>query len=96
MFPAPSRRGQYLFCAAFGATTLAAFRLLNPAAAPDLPVRNLQMRTGGVLLAGLLASIPWLTIVWLAHAECHDLERELPRRTSGHLANDYAAAQVAG
>jgi hypothetical protein len=92
MFPAPSRRGRYLFCAAVGATALATSRLLNPAAAPDLPVQHLQLRTGGVLVAGLLASIPWLTIVWLAHAECQDLERELPRRTNSHLANDYAAA----
>jgi hypothetical protein len=92
MFPAPTRRTRYLAWATASATAVATGRLLFPGASPDLPVQDLPLRTGGVLLAGMIAGIPWLTIVWLAHAECHDLEKKLPRRNDGHLANDYAAA----
>ncbi|MEI8410088.1 MULTISPECIES: hypothetical protein [unclassified Kribbella] len=92
MFPTAGRRNRYLLLATVGAVSGAMLGLLHPAGSPDLPVQGLKWRTGCVLVAGMLASIPWLTIVWLAHAECHDLEKEIPRGTTGHVENDYIAA----
>jgi H+/gluconate symporter-like permease len=71
------RRNRYLVCAAAGAAAIVAYRLCFPGAGPDLPVQNLSLRTSTVLIAGMLASIPWLTVVWLAHSECHDLGKNV-------------------
>jgi hypothetical protein len=76
--PAP-RRERYLAFAAAGATLIVGYRLFFPGVGPDLPVQNLNLRTATVLVVGMLASIPWLTVVWLAHAECHDLGKEVTR-----------------
>jgi hypothetical protein len=80
MYPTRERSGRYLLCAIVGAGAVLVYRWLFPDASPDLPVQRLDHRTGGVLIAGLMASVPWLTIVWLAHAECHDLGKESYRR----------------
>ncbi|GAB3949327.1 hypothetical protein GCM10029976_082140 [Kribbella albertanoniae] len=72
-YPPPVRRRRYLVCAAISAAAVAGYRILFPGVVPDLPVQSLQTRTGAVLLCGMLAAIPWLTIVWLAHAECREL-----------------------
>ncbi|MFB6723916.1 hypothetical protein ACFCV3_27305 [Kribbella sp. NPDC056345] len=72
-YPPPARRRRYLLCAAISAVAVAGYRILFPGVVPDLPVQSLQLRTGAVLLCGMLAAIPWLTIVWLAHAECREL-----------------------
>ena len=37
---------------------------------PDLPVSRLELRTRAVLWVGLISSIPWLVLVWLAQDEC--------------------------
>jgi len=70
------RRYGYLGVAALFMAALIAFTLTTepwPAAA-DLPVQHPTWRTRGVLLSGYLAAIPWLTLVWLAHAECARLK----------------------
>lgn len=72
-YPPPARRRRYLLCAAVSAAAVTAYRIIFPGVVPDLPVQSLQTRTGAVLLCGMLAAIPWLTIVWLAHAECREL-----------------------
>jgi hypothetical protein len=81
MYPSRERSARYLITATVGAVAVTGYRRLFPDAGPDLPVQALEWRTGGVLMAGLLASIPWLTIVWLAHAECHDLGKQSYRRS---------------
>ncbi len=73
-YPSPARRRRYLLCAVVSAAAVAGYRIFFPGTAvPDLPVNNLQLRTGVVLVCGMLGAIPWLTIVWLAHAECREL-----------------------
>jgi len=75
-YPPPARRRRYLLCAVVSAAAVAGYRIVFPGAAvPDLPVNNLPARTGVVLICGMLAAIPWLTVVWLAHAECRELWR---------------------
>jgi hypothetical protein len=86
------RRRRYLVSAAIGIAVLAVNRLFYAGVGPDLPVRHLGFRTDVVLLVGLAASIPWLTIVWLANAECHDLANAVPKRGSHHEMSDYTAA----
>ncbi|MFI6677920.1 hypothetical protein [Kribbella sp. NPDC050470] len=81
MYPSRERSWRYLISAAVGAAAVTAYRLLFPEVSPDLPIQGLHLRTGIVLVTGLLASIPWLTIVWLAHAECHDLGKDSYRRS---------------
>ena len=92
IFRAPGRRRRYLVLAAIGAGAVVWFRVRHPVGGLELPVQGLGWRTRTVLIAGMVASVPWLTIVWLAHAECHDLEKEIPRGTNGHLENNYMAA----
>jgi hypothetical protein len=48
------------------------------------------VRTRAVLFTGMLTSIPWLALVWLAHAECHDLQDSLTG------AAKQPAARIAG
>lgn len=90
-FPPPGRRRRYLWCASVAAVAVAAYRLIFAGSGPDLPVQGLQVRTGGVLVAALLAAIPWLTIVWLAHAECRDLDKITPQPAAAP-GNEYADA----
>ncbi len=42
-----------------------------------IPVNGLIIRTRAVLAVGMIMSVPWLALVWLAQAECHDLARGL-------------------
>ncbi|MFK4087505.1 hypothetical protein ACI2LF_25575 [Kribbella sp. NPDC020789] len=72
-YPPPARRRRYLLAATAAAAAVAAYRILFPGVTPDLPVRSLETRTGAVLICGMLATIPWLSVVWLAHAECREL-----------------------
>ncbi len=54
---------------ATGAVVLAMLFQLKAGYSPDLPVTHLGARTRAVLWAGLVTSIPWVTLVWLAHDE---------------------------
>jgi hypothetical protein len=90
-YPPPSRRPRYLGCAITAAVGVAAYRLIFAGAGPDLPVQALKWRTAFVLVAALLAAIPWLTIVWLAHAECRDLDQITPQPATSP-GNEYADA----
>jgi hypothetical protein len=83
-----SRTRNYLIVAAVTVAVIAAVILLR-GGNPDIPVRGLAFRTRAVLLGGLVASIPWLALVWLAHAECRDLQDML-----GSPAGDSAAPAV--
>ncbi|QNE21134.1 hypothetical protein F1D05_28505 [Kribbella qitaiheensis] len=92
-----STRWTYLAFATAGAGALIVGRLVASGNNPDLPVKNLELRTGAVLLTGLIATIPWLVLVWLAHETCHLLQRRIellppiPTRTE-----ESAAASLVG
>jgi hypothetical protein len=43
----------------------------------SLPVEHIIWRTRGVLVTGFLAMVPWLALVWLAHAECFQVKSTL-------------------
>jgi hypothetical protein len=49
-------------------------------------VRGLVFRTRAVLLGGLVASVPWLALVWLAQAECRDVQDMLSSPASDSAA----------
>jgi hypothetical protein len=68
-----ARTRNYLILAAVTVAVIAVVIVLN-GGTPDIPVRGLAFRTRAVLLGGLVASVPWLALVWLAHAECRDLQ----------------------
>ncbi len=70
------RRRSYLIAAVFVVVAIAAVIVLA-GGSPDIPVTALVVRTRAVLFTGMLTSIPWLALVWLAHAACHDLEESL-------------------
>lgn len=77
-----ARRYGYLASAALFMAALIVVTLAGepwPAAA-DLPVQHPTWRTRGVLITGYLAAIPWLTLVWLAHAECARLKAAIVDR----------------
>jgi hypothetical protein len=71
--PTGRTRG-YLASAVLVVAAIAVLILIN-GSSPAIPVAGLIVRTRAVLAAGLVMSIPWLALVWLAQAECHDLER---------------------
>ena len=58
----------YLGCSVALVLGLVVVRLVWGGANPDLPVTGLPQRTGAILGTGMIACIPWLAIVWLAHA----------------------------
>jgi hypothetical protein len=72
----PGRRRNYLIAAAFVVALIAVLIMIG-GGAPDIPVNGLVIRTRAVLFAGMFAVIPWLALVWLAQAECHDLKATL-------------------
>lgn len=43
-------------------------------AVADLPLQRPTWRTRGIIVAGYAAVVPWLALVWLAHAECSRLK----------------------
>ncbi|MGW6280742.1 hypothetical protein [Kribbella sp. NPDC055071] len=92
IYPPPGRGSRYLYCAIAGVVVAATIALADPVSGPDLPVVNLGARTNAVLLAALVAAIPWLTIVWLAHAECRDLKNDVNKRPTGRPGQEYADA----
>jgi hypothetical protein len=82
-----TRRYGYLAVAALLMAGLTAITLASepwPAAAA-LPVQHITWRTRGVLIAGYLAAIPWLTLVWLAHAECARLNAAIVDRPTASI-----------
>lgn len=89
-----SRIRNYVIAAAFAVAVIAVVILLA-GGSPDIPVRGLVFRTRAVLFVGMLASIPWLALVWLAHAECHDLEDTLKSRTAEEPAGPAAPSNGA-
>jgi hypothetical protein len=95
---ADNRVRQYVILAALAVAAIAAFLVLV-GSSPDIPVRDLTLRTRTVLLAGVFTSIPWLALVWLAHAECNDLDDELtpgpPGSSGGPAAQPRQPAQPA-
>ena len=87
------RAGRYLIAAGFVVLAIAAVILLV-GGDPDIPVSGLVFRTRAVLFAGMLTSIPWLALVWLAHAECHDLEDGLTSAVKDPPAPHHSLAAV--
>lgn len=84
--PATSRRTRpYLVVAALSAALLALVQWRFGEAVP-VPVAEMRWRSRAVLYAGLLAAVPWLTIVWLAYDTCRALARVDPGPTGagGH------------
>ena len=64
---------------------------------PSLPIRWQHGRTGTVQALALVASIPWLAIVWLAGTECHNLENKiLALPVAGLAANAVVEPQEYG
>jgi hypothetical protein len=70
------RKRNYLIAAAF-VVALIALLIMAGGGSADIPVNGLVIRTRAVLFAGMLAVIPWLALVWLAQAECRDLQATL-------------------
>jgi hypothetical protein len=71
------RRYGYLVVASVFVLALAAFMLIGSKPLPavaSLPVQYIIWRARGVTVSGYLAVIPWLALVWLAHAECSQLK----------------------
>ncbi|MEV5964118.1 hypothetical protein AB0L70_20280 [Kribbella sp. NPDC051952] len=91
-YPPPGRAPRYMVCAIIGTLVGGLFWLWTPELGPELPIRDLQARTGVVLVGALLATVPWLTIVWLGHAECRDLKNDVGKRPQTGPAHDYADA----
>jgi len=87
------RAGRYLIAAGFVVVAIAAVIVLA-GGEPDIPVSGLVFRTRAVLFAGMLTSIPWLALVWLAHAECHDLEDGLTGAVKDPPAPQHSLAVV--
>jgi len=79
-YPKHQNRVRYLVYAVLGAAAAASYRLIFPGVGPDLPVNNLDLRTAVVLVTAMIAAVPWMTVVWLAHAECRDLANNLDVR----------------
>jgi hypothetical protein len=93
----PGRRTRAYVIVAGITVTVIAIVILLVGASPDIPVRGLAFRTRAVLFTGMLATIPWLALVWLAHAECHDLEHTLRNPADeGQSGSADAAAGAAG
>ena len=73
--PATSPRTRaYVVVAAVSASLLAIVQWKFGEAVP-VPVAEMGWRSRAVLYAGLLGSVPWLTIVWLAYDTCRALDR---------------------
>jgi hypothetical protein len=92
------RRRTYLIAAAFVVALIALLILVGGGEA-DIPVNGLVIRTRAVLFAGMLAVIPWLALVWLAQAECHDLQAALtspPGKPDAEAAAAGQAGEAAG
>jgi hypothetical protein len=88
------RSRNYLVAAAFVVALIALLILVSGGSA-DIPVNGLVIRTRAVLFAGMLAVIPWLALVWLAQAECHDLRAALTS-PPGKLDAEAGAAGAGG
>ncbi|GAA1662605.1 hypothetical protein GCM10009745_00170 [Kribbella yunnanensis] len=91
-YPPRRRILGYLVCAIAGCLIACVYRLQLSGALPDLPVRELDFRTLVPFIASLIATAPWLTIVWLAHSECRELPIREDRPPGGQHVNDYADA----
>jgi hypothetical protein len=74
-FPESSRRRNYLVVAGAAAVAIAVYLLAGHTRGPVVPVHHLRARTNLVMIAALVAAIPWLAVVWLAHVECRDLDK---------------------
>jgi hypothetical protein len=88
------RKRNYLIAAAF-VVALIALLIMAGGGSADIPVNGLVIRTRAVLFAGMLAVIPWLALVWLAQAECHDLRAALTS-PPGKLDAEVGAAGAGG
>jgi hypothetical protein len=88
-----TRTRNYLIIAAVTVAVIATVIVLV-GGTPDIPVRGLAFRTRAVLLGGLGASIPWLALVWLAHAECRDLQDLLAGPACGSSAGSLTAQVI--
>jgi hypothetical protein len=73
--PERHRRRNYLLTATGAAVTIALYRLTIHGDGPRVPVDHLDSRTNVVMLVALVPAVPWLAVVWLAHAECRDLNK---------------------
>lgn len=70
---APGRRGRTYLLAAVLVVGAVGVVIALAGGEPDIPVRLLALRARTVLVTGMVAMVPWLALVWLAHAECGDL-----------------------
>jgi hypothetical protein len=69
----PRRRWVYVAIAAAAIGVFFFTLSLTGGRFPDVPVKSLVIRLRAVLLTGMVASVPWLALVWLAHEACHAL-----------------------
>ncbi|MEJ1110876.1 MULTISPECIES: hypothetical protein [unclassified Kribbella] len=60
-----------------GTAVLILGRIVVGGGTPELPVKALEVRVGAVLTTSLLAGIPWVVLVWLAHETCHLLQQRI-------------------
>lgn len=90
LHPKHQDRRRFLIYAVLGATAAGCYRLVFPGVGPDLPVKNLDLRTGVVLVTALVAAVPWMTVVWPADAECRNLANHVDERPEA--GNAYARA----
>jgi len=67
----------YLVLAAVGVLIFWLALFLGARHLPGLPIRGQHVRTGMVQTIALIASVPWLAIVWLAGTECTDLKEKI-------------------
>jgi hypothetical protein len=65
-----TKRWVYVAVAVVGTCILIAGRSIVGSGTPDLPIKNLDIRVGAILATALLAGIPWIVLVSLAHDTC--------------------------
>lgn len=80
--PHAARTRPYVLVAIVSAILLALVQWRFGEVVP-VPVGDMTWRSRAVLYAGLVASVPWLTIVWLAYDTCRELERVAPAPEGG-------------
>jgi hypothetical protein len=87
--PHGARTRPYVVVAVVAAFLLAVVQWRFGEAVP-VPVGGMEWRSRAVLYAGLVGSVPWLTIVWLAYDCCRDLARVAPNPGQGRHARALA------
>ena len=91
--PSSPRTRPYVVVAIASASLLALVQWKFGEAVP-VPVGDMRWRSRAILYAGLVAAVPWLTIVWLAYDTCRDVARVDLGPTGGHRPAQAMAHQL--